>query len=138
MARPTKPRHVGFIPGVVFFKPAGVPLRELEVVLLGLEELEALRLKDEEGLDQEECARRMRVSRPTFQRILVSARRKVAMALTHGQAVRVEGSVQQPDDPMPADDPPIHAVQDGICPHCDPPRGQRRRGHRFGPGKAVD
>lgn len=130
MARPTKPRHVSFVPGVLFFKPAGVPLRDLEVTLLGLEELEALRLKDEEGLDQEECAQHMRVSRPTFQRILVSARRKVAMALTHGRAIRVDMSLHHPDDTMPSDNPPIHTLQEGICPHCDSPR--RRHRHRQG------
>jgi predicted DNA-binding protein (UPF0251 family) len=91
MARPTKWRRVAFMPQVTFFKPAGVPARPLEKVALSVEELEAIRLKDVEGLQQEECAERMRISRPTFHRVLESARRKVADALINGKAVRIEG-----------------------------------------------
>ncbi len=58
---------------------------------LSVEELEALRLKDLEGLDQEECATRMGISRPTFQRILYAARAKVAEALVSGKAIRIAG-----------------------------------------------
>jgi uncharacterized protein len=79
------------MPGVTFFKPAGIPLKSLEEVRLSIEEAEALRLKDLEGLDQEEAAKEMAVSRPTFQRILASARRKVADVLLNGKAVRIEG-----------------------------------------------
>ncbi|HHV61785.1 MAG TPA: DUF134 domain-containing protein [Firmicutes bacterium] len=91
MPRPPKFRRVEFLPQVTVFKPAGVPLRELEEEVLTIEELEALRLKDLEGLEQEDCAERMQVSRPTFQRVLVSAREKVARALVEGKAIRVEG-----------------------------------------------
>jgi predicted DNA-binding protein (UPF0251 family) len=119
LARPSIPRHIGFVPGVVFFKPAGVRLRDIEVVLLGLEELEALRLKDGKGFDQETCAQHMRVSRPTFQRILQGARRKVAIALTQGKAIRVEGSIYHPQADLAADELEIHAMKDGVCPHCD-------------------
>jgi len=91
MARPPIPRRVEAMPEVTLFKPAGVPLRELEEVVLTVEELEALRLKDLEGLEQEECATRMNVSRPTFQRVLTSSRCKVADALVGGKALRVEG-----------------------------------------------
>jgi predicted DNA-binding protein (UPF0251 family)/predicted Fe-Mo cluster-binding NifX family protein len=91
MPRPSKCKSIAFIPGVTYFKPAGVPLRSLEEVRISLEEAEALRLKDVEGLEQEEGAVRMRVSRPTFQRVLASARRKVADALLNGKAVRIEG-----------------------------------------------
>jgi predicted DNA-binding protein (UPF0251 family) len=129
LPRPPRPRHIGFIPGVLFFKPAGVPMRALEVVLLGLEELEALRLKDVEGLDQEACARRMRVSRPTFQRILQSARYKVAVALTQGKAIRVDGSVYTPEATSAGEEPEIHAMEDGICPHCDPKPARKRHSH---------
>lgn len=59
--------------------------------ILKLEELEALRLKDLEGYEQEECAVKMQVSRPTFQRILLSARAKVADSLVSGKAIRIEG-----------------------------------------------
>lgn len=91
MPRPKKCRRVEFLPAITVFKPAGVPRCNLEEVVLTVEELEALRLKDLEGLEQEECAERMQVSRPTFQRILTDARFKVASMLTRGLALRVEG-----------------------------------------------
>jgi uncharacterized protein len=91
MPRPIKCRRVDSFPGVNYFKPAGIPLRVLEEVCLSVEEAEALRLKDLEGLEQEEGAKRMNISRPTFQRILTSARQKIADAILNGKAVRIEG-----------------------------------------------
>jgi predicted DNA-binding protein (UPF0251 family) len=91
MSRPPKFRRVEFLPRLTYFKPAGVPLRELEEVELTIEELEAIRLKDLVGLEQEACAEKMGVSRPTYHRILTSARSKVAQALVDGKAIRVEG-----------------------------------------------
>ncbi|MGE5571829.1 MAG: DUF134 domain-containing protein [Bacteroidota bacterium] len=91
MPRPPKCRRVEFLPEVTVFKPAGVPMRGLREEVLTVEELEAVRLKDLEGLEQEECAERMQVSRPTFQRVLVSAREKIARALVEGMAIRVQG-----------------------------------------------
>lgn len=91
MARPTKCRRVDSFPGVNYFKPAGIPLRVLEEICLSVEEIEAIRLKDLEGLEQEQGAKRMNVSRPTFQRMLTSARQKIADALLNGKAMRIEG-----------------------------------------------
>ncbi|MFC1967533.1 DUF134 domain-containing protein [Chloroflexota bacterium] len=91
MPRPIKCRRVGFMPGVTYFKPAGIPMRVLEEVKLSLEEAEAVRLKDLEGLEQSDGALRMNVSRPTFQRVLASARQKIADALLNGKAIRIEG-----------------------------------------------
>ncbi|SFR04547.1 DUF134 domain-containing protein [Desulfoscipio geothermicus] len=91
MSRPPKCRRVEFIPELTYFKPAGIPVSELEEVQLTVEELEAIRLKDLLGLEQEGCAEKMGVSRPTYHRILSSARSKVAMALVEGKAIRVEG-----------------------------------------------
>lgn len=91
MARPPKLRRVEFEPEFTYFKPAGIPKRELEEVVLHVEEVEAIRLKDLEDLEQEECAERMHISRPTFQRVLISARKKVAEVLIEGKALRVEG-----------------------------------------------
>ena len=91
MPRPPKCRRVAFIPGVTYFKPAGVPMRALDEVRLSVEEAEAIRLKDLEGLEQEAGAGRMNISRPTFQRVLSSARQKIADALLNGKAVRIEG-----------------------------------------------
>ncbi len=95
MPRPPKIRRVEHIPEITYFKPQGVPLRNLEKIVISFEEMEAVRLKDKEGLDQQEGAERMGVSRPTFQRILISARAKIAEALTQGKAIRIEGGTFQ-------------------------------------------
>lgn len=84
-------RKVSSIPAVNYFKPAGIPMRGLDEVKLLIEEAEAIRLKDFEGLEQEECAHKMNISRTTFSRILDSARHKVADALLNGKAIRIEG-----------------------------------------------
>ncbi len=91
MPRPRLCRRVGFHPGVSHFKPAGVPLRNLQETTLNIEELEAIRLKDFEELEQKEAAKKMDVSQPTFNRILRTARKKIAKALIKGQAIRIEG-----------------------------------------------
>lgn len=91
MPRPRKWRRVAFAPEVTYFKPAGIPLRVLQEVCLSVEEAEAIRLKDLEGLEQEDCARKMNVSRPTFQRVIGAARQKMADALLNGKAIRIEG-----------------------------------------------
>jgi uncharacterized protein len=91
MPRPVKCRRVSFLPQAQYFKPAGVPIRDLEEICLSVEELEAIRLKDIEGMEQEEGAEKMNVSRPTFQRILTSARQKIADALFNGKAIRIQG-----------------------------------------------
>jgi predicted DNA-binding protein (UPF0251 family) len=91
MPRPPKCRRVAFLPNATYFKPAGIPLRALEEVRLSVEEAEAVRLKDMEGLEQEQGAERMNISRPTFQRVLASGRQKIADALLNGKAIRIEG-----------------------------------------------
>jgi predicted DNA-binding protein (UPF0251 family) len=91
MPRPLKSRRVSFLPEANYFKPAGVPLRLLDEVTLSVEEAEAVRLKDLEGLAQTPSAEKMNISRSTFQRVLASARRKIADALLNGKAVRIEG-----------------------------------------------
>lgn len=91
MARPRKLRRVAFLPGVTYFKPRGIAMRLLEEVRLSVDELEALRLKDLEGLEQEEAAEEMGISRQTFQRVLEEAHRKVAEGLVMGRALRIEG-----------------------------------------------
>jgi predicted DNA-binding protein (UPF0251 family) len=84
-------RRVSYVPPITYFQPAGVPARAVQEVCLSIEEAEAIRLKDLEGLEQEQCAQSMRVSRPTFARILVSARRKMADAMLNGKAIRIDG-----------------------------------------------
>ncbi|MCD6575694.1 MAG: DUF134 domain-containing protein [Nanoarchaeota archaeon] len=91
MPRPVKFRRVGFAPNVNYFKPMGIPMAQLEEVVLTVEEFEAIRLKDVEGLDQVEAAEKMGISQPTFNRILCSARKKIADAIVNGKAIRIEG-----------------------------------------------
>jgi predicted DNA-binding protein (UPF0251 family) len=91
MPRPAVCRRIAAGPVAAVFKPAGIPARDLESVTLALDEYEALRLADLEGLDQEEAARHVGVSRPTLGRILNAARRKVAAALVGGRVLRIEG-----------------------------------------------
>jgi predicted DNA-binding protein (UPF0251 family) len=91
MSRPTKIRRVAFLPELSYFKPARIPMRILEEVTISVEEAEAIRLKDIEGMDQENCAEKMNISRQTFQRVLSSARQKIADALLNGKAIRIDG-----------------------------------------------
>ena len=89
MTRPMKPRRIGFNPRSTYFKPRAVPLYLLGEVEIGRDELEALRFCDLKNLDQDEAAKRMRVSRSTLQRILTSARQKISEALIGGKAINV-------------------------------------------------
>ncbi|MCX7014499.1 MAG: DUF134 domain-containing protein [Candidatus Sumerlaeota bacterium] len=91
MPRPVCCRRISEMPGCRLFKPAGVPAVRLQRVALSLDELEAIRLADREGMYQEDAALRMSVSRQTFGRIVESARRKVALALTAGHALQIQG-----------------------------------------------
>jgi predicted DNA-binding protein (UPF0251 family) len=76
-------------PRADYFKPRGIPLRQLEYIALEVDELEALRLADHLGLSHEEAGDLMKVSRPTFGRIVGRARQKVADALLHGKAIQI-------------------------------------------------
>jgi uncharacterized protein len=93
VSRPIRCRRVCCRPISDHFKPGGVPRRLLEEVNLELDELEALRLGDLEGMYQEDAARKMNVSRQTFGNIAASAHRKVADALVNAKALRIEGGV---------------------------------------------
>jgi len=90
MARPREQRKVNFCPLVTFFKPAGIPLRQLDIVVLDLEEGEALRLCHLDNLGQTAAAKKMRTSQATFSRILQRAYNKLADAMVHGKAIRIE------------------------------------------------
>lgn len=103
MPRPRQCRRVAQLPQATYYKPRGVPLRTLEQVALTVDELEAIRLADFEGMYQEEAAQHMNVSRQTFGRIIETARKKVADALVHGKALSIDGGaveVIQPTVPQ--------------------------------------
>ena len=105
MPRPYKPRRVSMMPRYTYFKPTGIPMPLLEEVVLTVDEIEAMRLKDLEKLEQHECAERMNIAQSTLQRILVSAREKVSRALIEGKALRVHGG-------------PFALDGDYFCPRC--------------------
>ena len=89
MPRPRLRRKIRFNPDIIYFKPQGVPMRFLKIIELTVEEAEALRLKNIESLSQSECAKKMKTSQSTFQRILSSAYRKITEALINGKAIKI-------------------------------------------------
>ncbi len=82
-------KKIKFKPGVVYFKPQGVPIRKLEIVELLMEEIEAYRLRYVGNLEQTKAAAEMRTSQSTYQRILHSAHQKIADALINGKAIKI-------------------------------------------------
>ena len=89
MPRPRLYRKIDFNPDVTYFKPRGVPMRELEIVELTTEEMEAYRLRHLNGMDQYTAAKKMQTSTSTYQRILYSAYEKIADALINGKAIKI-------------------------------------------------
>ncbi len=107
MPRPQCCRRIAQTPNCVFFVPVGVPACDVEEIVLSLDECEAIRLADLEGLYQEDAAARMNVSRQTLGRILETARKKVAQVLVEGKALRIGGG-----------DVEMSAGQAFKCPDC--------------------
>ncbi len=91
MPRPKCHRQICRIPDKNYFKPRGIPSADLEEIVLSLDEFEAVRLADYEQLYQEEAATRMNISRQTFGRIVVCARKKIADVLINAKALKIEG-----------------------------------------------
>jgi predicted DNA-binding protein (UPF0251 family) len=91
MVRPRLQRKVSGEFCATYFKPAGIPVRDLQTVNLTVDELEAVRLTDLEELYQADAAEKMSVSRQTLGNILKSAHKKIAEALIQGKAIRIEG-----------------------------------------------
>jgi uncharacterized protein len=90
MPRPKKYRCVRCRPDATYFKPRGIPLVELEEVPISIDEIEAIRLADLEGMYHEDAAKRMKISRQTFGRILNDAHKKVSECLIKGKALKIE------------------------------------------------
>jgi len=124
LPRPVKPKLVKETPRADLYKPRGIPASQLEETVLRVEELEALRLVDLEGMYQEDAAREMGISRQTLQRMVTDARAKLIEAIYSGKALRIEGGA--------------YILQEGAgryrCGRCgDPVRpgyGRRRKGWR--------
>ena len=93
MPRPFIQRRVCCKPESNYFKPRGIPLDILEEVNLTMDELEAVRLADLEGMYQEGAAAKMNISRQTFGNIIDSAHKKIADALLNGKALKIEGGI---------------------------------------------
>jgi len=91
MPRPPCKRKIGFLPKVTYYKPVGVPVSLLEEVVIRHDELEAIRLKDLLNESQEEAAKKMNISQPTFHRLITSAHQKIADAIVNGKALWIEG-----------------------------------------------
>lgn len=102
MPRPFCCRRIAGRPKSPVFKPIGVPMFELEEVVMSLDEFEAMRLADLGGLYQEQAAEQMNISRTTFSRIIDSAHRKLADVIVHGKALHIEGG-------------PVHLTERRCC-----------------------
>lgn len=89
--RPKKTRWIQCLPGERCFRPICKPLAKVRCVCLTLDEFEAVRLADLEGLKQVAAAKRLKISRPTFSRIVAAARTKIADGLVNIKAIRIEG-----------------------------------------------
>lgn len=90
MPRPKKYRCIRCKPDATYFKPRGIPLIDLDEISITMDELEAMRLADYEGLYHGDAAMRMKISRQTFGRILHDAHKKVAECLIKGKALKIE------------------------------------------------
>ena len=142
MARPHRPRQVACLPRTSLFKPVGVPARDLEHLVLKIDELEAMRLVDLEGLSHEQAAQSLGVSRQTVGRLLEQGRRIVTEALLKARTLGIEGGTFEV---APA--PPCRGCGQshvlapgelpGTCPACAGPGlgGGRGRGHGEGRGR---
>ncbi|HZV45745.1 MAG TPA: DUF134 domain-containing protein [Thermodesulfovibrionales bacterium] len=95
MSRPKKYRCVKCKPDATYFKPRGIPMTQLEEIALTIDELEAIRLADFDELYHEDAAKKMKISRQTFGRILQNAHRKVAECLLKGKALKIETSQKE-------------------------------------------
>jgi predicted DNA-binding protein (UPF0251 family) len=143
MARPVKKRRVGCNPQANYFKPRGIPVADLDEVVLTMDELEAIRLADLEECYQEAAAAQMEVSRQTFGNIVRSAHKKIAAALVQGKALKIEGGIVkmsakkfQCSDCRQEWSVPFGTGRPDACPRCnssnfhrsEKDRGQARRG----------
>ncbi|MBC8343582.1 MAG: DUF134 domain-containing protein [Bacteroidetes bacterium] len=122
MPRPKRNRFIARPPAMEGFKPFGIPIRDLEPVILLYEEYETIRLSDYEGMEQEQAAKKMKISRPTFTRIYRQARSTIAQAFVEGKAIFIEGGNYHTDDFWYRCDQcmklNISSKESGTCEYC--------------------
>jgi predicted DNA-binding protein (UPF0251 family) len=99
MPRPRIRRRIRFMPEVTYFKPAGVPMADLDESVLTLEEYEAIRLVDLEEIGQSKAGKQMKISQPTLSRLLKSARKKISKAIIQGKAIKIQGGTYKMAQP---------------------------------------
>lgn len=122
MARPMKARKVCCLPETNLFGPLNRRHATGDEIVMSVEEYETIRLIDQEGLMQEECADRMDVARTTVQRIYISARKKLAEAIVEGVTLKIEGGSYK----LCSDDEQDHF----FCRNCKMSPGRQRRRHQ--------
>jgi uncharacterized protein len=115
MPRPKCCRQIGEMPDKTCFRPEGGGAPSGGEVLLSLDEYEAIRLADLEGLYQEQAAARMNVSRQTFGRIITAAHGKLADVIVHGRSLRIQGGSVT-----------VEGAGAARCPHCRQAREMTR------------
>lgn len=91
MARPKNERRIRFTPTISYYKPMGLLDYVAEEIIMKEEEIEALKLIEVDNLPQSRAANRMRISQPTFSRILNSSRKKLGDAIVNGKTIKIEG-----------------------------------------------
>ena len=117
MPRPRKRRNVCCLPLINEFVPIRTEGPKNEIVVMTVDEYEAIRLIDNEGLSQEECSDYMNVARTTAQQIYANARRKIARALVEGLPIQIKGG--------------DYRICDGTEQFCGRGYCRRRRGARM-------
>ncbi len=91
MARPKKSRKVCTPPQMKGYRPFGIPMCDIETVRLTFEEYESLKIVEYDRLSQDEGAKQMHISRPTFTRIYNKALKTIAKAFVEGKAIEIDG-----------------------------------------------
>ncbi len=89
MSRPRLRRRIRFRANTTYFKPAGIPMRNLEQEILNSDEIEAIRLIDHDEIEQKKACKKMGISQPTLSRLLKSGRKKISQALIHGKSIKI-------------------------------------------------
>jgi len=133
MPRPRRFRHIKANPKCMFFKPQGIPLKNLEQTYLSMDEIEAIRLKNIEDLDMIEGAKKMKISKSTFQRILTEANRKIADGILNGKAIKIINQNTMPnfDGTGPKSEGPMTGRKLGPC-SKERPKDQKEYGRGMG------